>query len=296
MIEIRLLQYFLAIAEEQSITRAAGYLHVSQPTLSKQMMELEERLGKQLLVRGKRKVTLTEDGVYLRSRAQEILSLMEKTESAFRESEEVISGDVYIGCGEHRTSYPIMRLIKTIQEEHPDIHFHFFSGNADAISERLDKGLLDMGFLLDPEIDPRYDYQMLPFRETWGVLVRKDSAFASRDSITFPELSELPLIMPSQVSNSKKITTYFADTLPSLNVVATYNLIYNAGLMVEAGIGYALCIDDLINTEGDHPLTFVPVRPELQSNVYLFTKKYQAFSKATKLFLERLGEEFHTEI
>ena len=294
MIEIRQLRYFLAIAEEQSITRAAEYLRMSQPALSKQMIDLEERLGKQLLIRDKRRIALTEDGVYLRSRAQEILSLMEKTESAFRESEEVVSGDVYIGCGEHRTSYPIMRLIKKIQEERPGIHFHFFSGNADAITERLDKGLLDMGFLLDPEIDPRYDYQMLPFQETWGVLVRKDSAFAGRDSITFPELSELPLIMPSQVSNSKKITTYFADTLPSPNVVATYNLIYNAGLMVEAGIGYALCIDDLINTEGDHPLTFVPVAPSLQSNVYLFTKKYQTFSKATELFLKRLDEEFQT--
>ncbi len=292
MIETRLLQYFLAIAEEQSITRAAEYLHVTQPTLSKQMMDLEASLGKQLLIRGKKKVTLTEDGAYLRSRAQEIISLMEKTESAFREGENVISGDVYIGCGEHRSSYPIMQLIKTIQEEYPDIHFHFFSGNADAISERLDKGLLDMGLLLEPEIDPKYDYQMLPFQETWGILARKDSTFAGRDFVTFKELSDLPLIMPSQTSNSNQITTFFADTLSAPHTVATYNLIYNAGLMVEAGLGYALCIDDLINTEGNHPLTFIPVAPPLRSNVYLFTKKYQVFSKATKLFLTRLHERF----
>ena len=292
MIETRLLQYFLAIAEEQSITRAAEYLHVTQPTLSKQMMDLEASLGKQLLIRGKKKVTLTEDGAYLRSRAQEIISLMEKTESAFREGEHVISGDVYIGCGEHRSSYPIMQLIKTIQEEYPDIHFHFFSGNADAICERLDKGLLDMGLLLEPEIDPKYDYQVLPFQETWGILARKDSPFAGRDFVTFKELSDLPLIMPSQTSNSNQITTFFADTLSAPHTVATYNLIYNAGLMVEAGLGYALCIDDLINTEGNHPLTFIPVAPPLQSNVYLFTKKYQVFSKATKLFLTRLHEKF----
>ena len=292
MIETRLLQYFLAIAEEQSITRAAEYLHVTQPTLSKQMMDLEASLGKQLLVRGKKKVTLTEDGAYLRSRAQEILSLMEKTESAFRESENVITGDVFIGCGEHRTSFAIMQLIKVIMEEYPEIHFHFFSGNADAITERLDKGLLDMGILLEPEINPRYDYQVLPFRETWGILVRKDSALANRDSVTFAELADLPLIMPSQTSNSNQIKSFFADTLASPNIVATYNLIYNAGLMVEAGMGYALCIDDLINTEGNHPLTFIPVTPKLQSDVYLFTKKYQVFSKATKLFLNRLQEEF----
>ena len=295
MIETRLLQYFLAIAEEQSITRAADYLHITQPTLSKQMMDLEASLGKQLLIRGKKKVTLTEDGAYLRSRAQEIISLMEKTEASFRESEQIISGDVFIGCGEHRSTYPIMQIIKAIQEEYPDIRFHFFSGNADAITERLDKGLLDMGFLLEPEINPRYDYQKLPLYETWGVLMRKDSDFASRDSITFKELSSLPLIMPSQTSNSNQITTFFTDTLSSPHMVASYNLIYNAGLMVEAGIGYALCIDDLINTAGNHPLTFVPLSPTLKSNVYLFTKKYQVFSKATKLFLDRLQEEILRE-
>ena len=291
MIETRLLQYFLAIAEEQSITRAAEYLHISQPTLSKQMMDLEKSLGKQLLIRGKKKVTLTEDGAYLRNRAQEIISLMESTESSFRGSEHDITGDVFIGGGEHRTSYPIMQMIRSIQEEHPDIHFHFFSGNADAIVERLDKGLLDMGLLLEPEISPRYDYQKLPLYESWGVLMRKDSPFANQESITFEELSTLPVIMPSQTSNSNRIATFWPDAMSSPHVVASYNLIYNAGLMVEAGIGYALCIDDLINTEGDHPLTFVPLTPALQSNVYLFTKKYQVFSKATKLFLDRLQEE-----
>ena len=291
MIETRLLQYFLAVAEEQSITRAADYLHITQPTLSKQMMDLEASLGKQLLIRGKKKITLTEDGAYLRSRAQEIISLMEKTEASFRESEQIITGDVYIGCGEHRSSYPIMQMINTIQEEYPDIRFHFFSGNADAITERLDKGLLDMGFLLEPEINPRYDYQKLPLYETWGVLMRKDSGYANRDSITFKDLSDLPLIMPSQTSNSNRITTFFADTLSSPHMSASYNLIYNAGLMVEAGMGYALCIDDLINTAGNHPLTFRPLVPTLKSNVYLFTKKYQVFSKAAKLFLDRLHEE-----
>ena len=162
MIETRLLQYFLAVAEEQNITRAANYLHITQPTLSKQMMDLEEQLGKQLFLRGKKKITLTEDGIYLRSRAQEIISLMEKTENDFRENEQSITGDIYIGCGEHRSSIKIMQIIKSIQDNFPEIHFHFFSNNADAIIERLDKGLLDIGILLEPEISPRYDYQKLP--------------------------------------------------------------------------------------------------------------------------------------
>ena len=288
MIETRLLQYFLAIAEEQSITKAAEYLHISQPTLSKQMMDLEKSLGKQLLIRGRKRVTLTEEGTYLRGRAQEIISLMDKTESAFRENEQSITGDVYIGCGEHRSTFSIMQIIRTIQEEYPDIRFHFFSSNADAITERLDKGLLDMGFLLEPEISPRYDYQKLPLHETWGILMRKDSPLASKEEITFSELADLPLIMPSQTSNRDHLTTFFPNEMAEPHIISTYNLIYNAGLMVEAGMGYALCIDELINTAGNHPLTFRPLSPLLQSDVYLFTKKYQVFSKAAKLFLNRL--------
>ncbi len=288
MIETRLLQYFLAVAEEQSITKAAEYLHISQPTLSKQMMDLEESLGKQLLIRGRKKITLTEEGIFLRGRAQEIISLMDKTESAFRENEQDISGDVYIGCGEYRSTFSIMQIIRSIREEYPDIRFHFFSSNADAIIERLDKGLLDMGFLLEPEITPRYDSHKLPLRETWGILMRKDSPLADREEISFADLSDLPLIMPSQTYNSHRMTTFFTETMVKPNIVSTYNLIYNAGLMVEAGIGYALCIDELINTAGSHPLTFRPLSPQLYSNIYLFTKKYQVFSKATKLFLSRL--------
>lgn len=288
MIETRLLQYFLAVAEEQSITKAAEYLHISQPTLSKQMMDLEEALGRQLLVRGRKKITLTEEGTFLRGRAQEIISLMDKTESAFRENEQSISGDVYIGCGEHRSTFTIMQIIRSIQEEYPDIRFHFFSSNADAIIERLDKGLLDMGFLLEPEITPRYDYKKLPLREAWGILMRKDSPLADVETVSFAMLADLPLIMPSQTSNRGRMKAYFTEANVNPHVVSTYNLIYNAGLMVEAGIGYALCIDELINTAGSHPLTFRPLSPELYSDVYLFTKKYQVFSKAAKLFLSRL--------
>ncbi len=292
MIETRLLQYFLAVAEEQSITKAAEYLHISQPTLSKQMMDLEERLGKQLLVRGRKKVTLTEEGIFLRGRAQEIISLMDKTECAFRDNEQSISGDVYIGCGEYRSTFSIMQIIRSIQEEYPDIRFHFFSSNADAVIERLDKGLLDMGFLLEPEITPRYDYQKLPLREAWGILMRKDSPLADREEISFADLADLPLIMPGQSSNNRRMTAFFAEATVKPNIVCTYNLIYNAGLMVEAGIGCALCIDELINTAGSHPLTFRSLSPQLYSDVYLFTKKYQVFSKAAKLFLSRLKAYF----
>lgn len=291
MIETRLLQYFLAVAEEQSITRAADYLHITQPTLSKQMMDLEEQLGRQLFIRGKKKITLTEDGIYLRGRAQEIISLMEKTESDFQENEHSIAGDVHIGCGEHRSSAAIMQLIKSIQEDYPDIRFHFFSGNADAILERLDKGLLDIGIMLEPEISPRYDYQKLPLFESWGMLMRKDSVLAAKETLTLRDLAGVPLIIPNQTSNSRRFQMLFSENEMEIKPVATYNLIFNAGLMVEAGMGYALCIGGLINTDGAHPLIFRPFTPALTSYVYLFTKKYQVFSKAAKLFLSRIQQD-----
>lgn len=292
MIENRTLRYFLAIAQEQSITRAAEYLHITQPTLSKQMMDLEAQLGKQLFIRGPKRILLTEEGAYLRGKAQEIISLMETTEASFRDSEQIITGDVNLGCGEHRSSYPIMQLIKRIQDEYPGIHFHVFSGNADAITERLNKGLLDVGILLDPIPDPRYDYRKIPLQETWGVLLRKDDPLAEYEELTLEQLAGLPLLAPSQNSNHLFLEERFSAAGLPFTVAVTYNLIYNASLMVEAGIGYALCIDDLVNTANDSPLAFRPLAPRMQSDVYLFTKKYQVFSKAAKLFLARLKSEF----
>lgn len=291
MIETRLLQYFLAVAEEQSITRAANYLHITQPTLSKQMMDLEEQLGKQLFIRGKKKITLTEDGLYLRGRAQEVVSLIEKTEHDFRENEQNISGDIHIGCGEYRSSSAIMKIICDIRKDYPDIHFHFFSSNADAILERLDKGLIDIGILLDPEITSRYDYQKLPLMETWGVLMPKDTPLTKKKKLTLEDLSGIPMIVPSQTSNNKRFGQLFSEHQISLDIVSTYNLIFNASLMVQAGIGYALCIGGLIPPSTEHNLIFCPLNPAIISNVYIFTKKYQVFSKATKLFISRLEQE-----
>lgn len=291
MIETRLLQYFLAVAEEQSITRAANYLHITQPTLSKQMMDLEQQLGKQLFIRGKKKITLTEDGLYLRGRAQEVVSLIEKTEHDFRENEQNISGDIHIGCGEYRSSSAIMKIICDIRKDYPDIHFHFFSSNADTILERLDKGLIDIGILLDPEITPRYDYQKLPLMETWGVLMPKDTPLTKKKKLTLEDLSGIPMIVPSQTSNNKRFGQLFSEHQISLDIVSTYNLIFNASLMVQAGIGYALCIGGLIPPSTEHNLIFRPLNPAIISNVYIFTKKYQVFSKATKLFISRLEQE-----
>ena len=288
MIETRLLQYFLAVAEEQSITRAAEFLHISQPTLSKQMMDLEASLGKKLLIRGKKQITLTEEGEYLRGKAREIIELISQTESAFHDSDTGMGGDVSIGCGEFASIYPLMRDIQNVQFQYPDIHTHFFSGNAELIIERMDKGLVDFGILLEPSFNDKYEYFKLSMEEAWGLLMREDCPLAAKKTITRGDLSSVPLIMPSQGSNSGKLSAWLNQTPESVAPVATYNLIYNASLMVAAGIGYALCISGIANTSEESPLTFRSLEPALYSGVYLVCKKYQTFSKPAKLLMERL--------
>ncbi len=196
MIEIRLLSYFLAIAREQSITKAADALHITQPTLSKQMMELEAQLGKQLLIRGKKKITLTEEGAYLRSKAQEMINLMEKTESAFHTDEELISGDIYMGM-RGNSGYGIYhRNFKGIQNDYPHVHFHIFSGDAEAVMERLDKGLLDLGLLLGPMQHEKYDYLNLARSDSYGLLMPRDCPLAEKETVSFDDLQGFRLLLP----------------------------------------------------------------------------------------------------
>lgn len=291
MIETRLLYYFLAIAREQSITKAAEALHITQPTLSKQMMELEALLGRQLLVRGKKRITLTEEGAYLRGQAQEMIDLMEKTESAFRAEEEFVSGDIYLGCGETPSMEFIVNIFEKLQEDFPQIHFHLYSGDADAVMERLEKGLLDMGLLLGPIQHEKYDYLNLKRSDTYGLLVPKNCALAEKGAITRDDLKNYPLIFPDQPYYGHQQLDWFGADYDSLKITATYNLIYNATFMVEHGIGYALCLQDLVNVDNRRNLVFLPLIPELKVDLYIVTKKYQTFSPAVKLFMNRLIEE-----
>lgn len=293
MIETRLLYYFLAIAREQSITKAAESLHITQPTLSKQMMELESQLGKQLLVRGKKKITLTEEGAYLRTQAQEMINLMEKTESAFRVEEELVGGDIFIGCGETPAMEFITELFKEIQTDYPEIHFHIYSGDADAVLERLDKGLLDAGLLLGPMQQEKYEYINLAKSDIFGLLMTRDCSLAKKPSVSISDLYDIPLIFSAQTYTGHQRLEWFGVDYDSLNIVATYNLIYNATFMVEQGMGCAFCLGNLVNTDGSRNLTFRPFSPELKVNLFIVTKKYQTFSPAAKIFLNRLREKLH---
>ena len=293
--ELRVLRYFLAVAREESISDAAEFLHITQPTLSRQLMDLEEELGKQLLIRGKRnrKIMLTEDGMRLRKRAEEIVALTDKTEAEFLAADDAVSGDVYIGCGESDAMRIIAKTAVKLRQDYPDIHFHLYSGNAEDVSERMEKGLLDFGiFITSANID-KYDSLKLPAYDTWGLIMRKSDKLAAKDFITPQDLQGLPLIMSRQALVQEDISRWGKKQIQDLNVVATYNLVYNAAIMTREGFGYTLTLDKLANTGSDSDLCFRPLKPELRINLNLVWKKYQIFSKASQKFLEYLKNEIN---
>ena len=291
--EFRVLQYFLAIAREETISKAAESLHITQPPLSRQMKGLEEQLGKQLFIRGNRKINLTEEGILLRQRAEEIISLVEKTESEIMHSDTTISGDIYIGSGETEGMRILAKVIDTCHKEYPKIKFHLYSGNSQDVVEKIENGLIDFGVLIEPADISKYDFIKLPVKDKWGVLMRKDSPIASLKSITADTLKKLPLICSSQEIVKNEISGWLNDDYNKLNIVATYNLIYNASLLVEEGSGYALGLDKLINTSGNSKLCFIPLEPKLEVGLTLIWKKYHLFSKAASYFLNQLRKEIN---
>lgn len=288
--EIRVLEYFLAVTREQSISAAAQSLHLSQPTLSRQLKEMEEQLGKQLLIRGNRKVTLTEEGRILRKRAEEIMELVHKTESEITLSDQSIAGDVYIGAGETDAVRLLARVAQSLQTVYPEIHFHISSGNSLFVMERLDQGLIDFGLLFNTVHLPKYEYLKLPLKDIWGVLMRRDAPLAAQAVIQPQDLWDKPLIMSTQETQGSELATWLKRDTAKLQVVATYNLIYNASLMVDEGLGYAITFDKLINTSGDSTLCFRPLFPRLEADIYIVWKKYQILSKAAEQFIGKLQE------
>ncbi|MFR1671322.1 MAG: LysR family transcriptional regulator [Candidatus Gastranaerophilaceae bacterium] len=289
--EIRVLKYFLVVAREGSITKAANSLHLTQPTLSRQLKDFENELGQKLFIRGSHNITLTQEGILLRKRAEEIIEMVDKTEAEFRSIKDIISGDIYIGGGETESIKYIAEIIKGLQSEYPNIKYHIYSGNAEDVTERLDKGLLDFGVLIQPTDLSKYDYVTLPSKDVWGVIMRKDSPLANKNEIKINDLLSLPLICSRQNINNftqNEYFNWFGDNLKKLNIVATYNLIYNASLMVEAGIGYAIGLDKLVNISNESSLCFRPLSPKLESGLDIVWKKNQIFSPAAKLFLEKI--------
>ncbi len=293
--ELRVLRYFLAVAREESISAAAEMLHLTQPTLSRQLMELEAELGVQLLHRGKRNrgVTLTDAGMLLRRRAEEIVALAEKTEAEIQSTDELVSGDVHIGGGESDAMRLVAKAAKTLYEAYPLIRLHLYSGNADDVTERLDQGLLDFGIVIEPASVEKYHHIQLPVRDVWGLLMRRDSPLAQKETVRPEDLDGLPLLASRQTLVNNVVSGLGYD-FGQLHIVATYNLVFNASLMVEEGFGYAFCLDQLVNTSGDSRLCFRPFSPRMEASLSLVWKKYAVLSKAAEKFLATMQELIHS--
>ncbi|MCD7728903.1 MAG: LysR family transcriptional regulator [Clostridia bacterium] len=286
--ELRELKYFLTIAHEGSISKAADVLYITQPSLSRQMQNLEKEIGKQLFVRGNKKITLTETGELLQKRAEEMLSLYDKTQAEIAAPCESVYGDIYIGGGESYAISAVAKAAKKLLGYSNSVRFHFYSGDTMEVAEKLDKGLIDFAVLVEPADLSKYNYLRLPQKDTWGVLMRKDSPLAAKDYITPKDLQGLPLIRSKHAINQNELSDWFKQD-GEYNIVATYNLLYNASLLVKEGIGYAVGLDGIINTTGDSMLTFRPLMPRLESTLAVAWKKNQVFSKAAEKFLEVLN-------
>ena len=290
--DIRVLQYFLAVAREESITKAAQSLHMTQPPLSRQLKDLEDEVGKQLLIRGSKKVTLTEDGILLRKRAEEIVALVQKTKSELALSDENISGDIYIGSGETDAISTIAEAANDLQNDFPLIRYHIYSGDAQRILERLDKGLIDFGLLVEPFDTSKYDYIRLPVKDTWGVLMPADSPLACKESVCAEDLWDKPLLISHQTSHSEEMVAWMRRDFSELNIAVYYDLLYNASKFVKAGFGYAIALDKLINTDNDSCLCFRPLFPALGAGLCIAWKRYQVFSRAAEKFLKQIQIKF----
>ncbi len=285
--EIRILRYFLEVAREGSVTHAAQRLHISQPTLSKQLKDLETELGKKLFVRSSFSVRLTDEGMLLRKRAEEILEMVDKTREEFRALGEITGGDIHIGCAESEGIKHLARRIKEIQKQYPGIRVHLYSGDTNDLAGRLEQGLLDFAVIAQEVDFSKYNYLELPWVDTWGVVMRKGDPLSEKEKIGIRDLLGHPLIVSRQGLRSD-IPRLFEEKADQLNVAATINLTYNGTLLVREGIGYLLTFDKLVNTSGQSELCFRPLTPELETRLYFIWKKYQVFSPAAEVLLEAL--------
>lgn len=289
--ELRVLQYFLAVAREQSILGASESLHLSQPTLSRQLKDLEEELGKQLFIRGNRKITLTEEGMILRKRAEEIMQLVKKTEDEITLADQSVAGSIFIGAGESEAVRYIAQTEQAVRLNYPNVHFHMQSGDGITILENLDKGLNDFGLVFGEVDSSKYDALKIPYQDTWGVLMRQESPLAKKEYIEPEDLWDKPLILSRQECTQEQLLPWFQCPRGQLSVVGTYTLLYNASLMVEEGLGYAICFDKIINVTGSSKLCFKPLYPAVHMDAHIIWKKYQILTKPAEKFLEQLHLE-----
>ena len=283
--ELRVLKYFLAVAREENITRAAALLHLTQPTLSRQLMQLEEELGVQLFHRSRYHIVLTDEGMLLRRRAQELVDLAEKTEREFACRETELMGEISIGAGETRSMSFLSRAMVSFRTLYPKVTFRIFSANADDVKERLDMGILDMGLLTEPVDVGKYAFCRMREKDLWGVLVRADSPLAAMEAVTPQDLEDVPLLISGREIVQRELASWFGEQWEKLQIAATFNLVLNAANMVRCGVGTALCFD--LNTAFDD-LRFLPLSPRMETGTVLVWKKDQILTPAVEAFHQHI--------
>ena len=288
--ELRVLKYFLTVADEGNITRAADILHVTQPTLSRQLIELEEELGTALLIRGKRSVTLTDEGFLFKQQAEMIVELSDKLEHTFKDKKDVVCVTIRIGASEAVGCRALALYMKEFREKYPDVQFDLYNGMADNIKEMLERGLLDLGLVLEPVDTAKFEYVRLPQKETWGLLLRKDHELAEKETLTVEEIRQYPLIMPGRENAKEEVLHWMQCEERHLDIPAFYNLLSNAALLVEAGMGCAVCLDGALSIHADPNLCFRKILPEHTTRSVILWKKNHLFSQAASLFVQTIQE------
>lgn len=281
--ELRVLKYFLEIAKTGNMTRAAEILHVVQPTLSKQIQELEDELGRKLFTRTRKGLTLTEEGMILKQRAAEIVALADKAAEEFKSFDEIIGGDIYVGCAEADGFKYFVRILKELKKKYPRVRCHLFSSDSNSTTDKLDRGILDFAIIAHGNIDlKKYDYVTLPTKNRWGLLMRKDSPLAQKQSILREDILNLPLICSRQ-GLEEEIFEWLGEFKTELNIVATYDMMFNAAIMVRENFGYALGYDKIIS---DAEICFRPLEPPQQSPMHIIWKKNSAFTPISKILMD----------
>lgn len=289
--ELRTLRYFLEIAREENMTRASESLHVSQPSLSKEMKALEEELGKKLFIRRNGGLSLTDEGMLLRKRAEDIIEMTDKTVAEFSSLNEINGGDIYIGCAESYLIKYLAQSVKSFTEKYPMLRYHLSSGNTEQVAEKLDRGLLDLAFIVEPPDLSKYNYLEIPGADVWGVIMRRDCPLAEKEAVRAEELYGLPLICSRQAMRVD-IPRWCGENAERLNFSGTLNLCYNGTVFVREGLGLMLTFDKLADTGEESGLCFRPLEPALETKMYIIWKKYQVFSPIAELFVKELCSRF----
>lgn len=286
--DLRVLNYFLTIAREGSITKAADILHITQPTLSRQLKDMEDELGVTLFIRGNRQIVLTDAGILFQQRADELVALLEKTRHDLANQRDLVGGIVSIGCVESTASQLLPKILFEFTQQHPMVQYDLYSAHGDDIKEKLDRGEIDLGILLEPVEAAKYDYLHLPIQDIWGIVVQRDNPIAVQGFISLEDVSKLPLILPRREIVQEEIAGWFGVERGRLNIFATHNLLTNATLLAEVGLGYPVCVQGAYTIRKTEKVCFVPIVPERKTGHVLVWKKNRIFTTATSLFVEHI--------